>query len=68
MTDNLEPLSVEKINLAVSKAVNAAFLPQSFTQKPKCANVLPGESFNITNCRVVRVREQRTHDTMGLFT
>ena len=40
MMDNLEPLSVAKFNLAVSKAVNAAFLP-----KPKYANVLPGEPF-----------------------
>ena len=43
MTDNLEPLSVEELNVAMNKAVNAAFLPQGFTQKPKYANVLPGE-------------------------
>ena len=47
MTDNLEPLSVEKLNLAVSKAVNAAFLPQCV--KPKYANVLPGEPFMIVD-------------------
>ena len=43
MTDNLEPLSVEELNVAMSKAVNVAFLPQGFTQKPKYANILPGE-------------------------
>ena len=43
MTDNLEPLSVEQLNVAVNKAVNAAFLPQGFTQKTRYANVFPGE-------------------------
>ena len=54
MTDNLEPLSVDKLNLSMSKVVNAAFLPQGFTQKPKYANVLPGECLH--SCKPVRLR------------
>ena len=46
MSDNLEALSVEKLNLSVSRAVNAAFVQPGTTQKHRLTNVLPSERFS----------------------
>ena len=46
MSDNLQALSVEKLNLSMSRAVSAGFVPHDSTQKHRLTNVLPGEKNN----------------------
>ena len=47
MSDNLEALSVEKLNFSMTRAVSAGFVPHDTMQKHRLTNVLPGEKNNV---------------------